>query len=86
MFSTDHDSVPSASVKETEQSPLTRNQRPVHTFPAYARLSGNINRSYGTRACDVARILIEELTESPVERRCEANGECPQCKFVIDAA
>ena len=32
MFSRDHDSVPSASVKETEQSPLTRNERPVRAF------------------------------------------------------
>jgi hypothetical protein len=29
--------------------------------------------------------MIEELTELPVERRCDADGECPQCEFVVDA-
>ncbi|MFB6248889.1 MAG: helix-turn-helix transcriptional regulator [Salinibacter sp.] len=40
-------------------------------------------RAHGKTACDLARTLIEELTERPVERRCDADGECPQCKFVI---
>lgn len=42
-------------------------------------------REHGEAACDVARALLEELTELPVERRCDAGGECPQCEFVIDA-
>jgi predicted ArsR family transcriptional regulator len=40
-------------------------------------------RVHGEAACDLARALIEELTELPVERQCDADGECPQCKFVI---
>jgi predicted ArsR family transcriptional regulator len=40
-------------------------------------------RAHGETACDLARALIEELTELPVERRCDADGECPQCTFVI---
>lgn len=40
-------------------------------------------RAHGETTCDLARALIEELTELPVERRCEADGECPQCAFVI---
>lgn len=42
-------------------------------------------RSHGEVACDLARAMIEELTELPVERRCDAEGECPQCEFVVDA-
>jgi predicted ArsR family transcriptional regulator len=40
-------------------------------------------RVHGEAACDLARALIEELTELPVERQCDADGECPECKFVI---
>ncbi|ABC45716.1 transcriptional regulatory protein, putative [Salinibacter ruber DSM 13855] len=42
-------------------------------------------RAHGEVACDLARAMIEELTELPVERRCDADGECPQCEFVVDA-
>lgn len=42
-------------------------------------------RAHGESACDLARALIEELTELPVERRCDADGECPQCEFVVGA-
>jgi predicted ArsR family transcriptional regulator len=40
-------------------------------------------RVHGEAACDLARALIEELTELPVERQCDADGECPECAFVI---
>lgn len=43
-------------------------------------------RAHGETACDLARTLIEELTELPVERRCDADGECPQCAFVVGGA
>ncbi|MFB6229674.1 MAG: helix-turn-helix transcriptional regulator [Salinibacter sp.] len=42
-------------------------------------------QAHGLRGCDLARALIEELTELPVERRCEVGGECPQCTFVVEA-
>ena len=41
-------------------------------------------RAHGEVACDLARAMIEELTELPVERRCDTDGECPQCEFVVD--
>lgn len=40
-------------------------------------------RAHGEVACDVASALLEELTELPVERRCDADETCPQCEFVI---
>jgi len=43
-------------------------------------------RAHGETACDLARTLVEELTELPVERRCDADGACPQCAFVIRGA
>lgn len=43
-------------------------------------------RAHGETACDLACALIEELTDLSVERHCNADEECPQCKFVIDAA
>jgi predicted ArsR family transcriptional regulator len=42
-------------------------------------------RAHGEVACDLARAMIEELTELPVERCCDADGEYPQCEFVVDA-
>jgi predicted ArsR family transcriptional regulator len=42
-------------------------------------------RAHGVAACDLARALIEELTELPVERRCDVDGDCPQCEFVVGA-
>jgi len=44
---------------------------------------GSAVEAHGTRACDLARALIEELTELPVERRCTTDGECTQCAFVV---
>jgi len=48
-------------------------------------LAGSV-RAHGETACDLARTLIEELTELPVDRRCDADGECPQCAFVVGRA
>jgi len=44
----------------------------------------SVVRAHGAQACEVARILIEELTDRPVERRCETDEEAPRCKFRID--
>jgi len=42
-------------------------------------------RVHGEAACDLARALIAELTELPVERQCTADDTCPQCAFVVEA-
>lgn len=38
---------------------------------------------HGAEACELARALIEELTEQPVERQCAIEEDEPQCKFVV---
>lgn len=42
-------------------------------------------RVHGEAACDLARALIEALTDLPVERRCDAGETCPHCEFVVEA-
>jgi len=42
--------------------------------------------AHGARACDLAAALIEELTDLPVDRRCQVQGECPECAFVVDCS
>jgi len=40
--------------------------------------------SHGELACTLATALIEELIEKPVEQRCQLEGDCPECTFLID--
>jgi len=44
----------------------------------------SVVKNHGAQACEVARVLIEELTGRPVERRCKTEEEAPRCKFRID--
>lgn len=39
---------------------------------------------HGEIACDMACALIEELTDLPIEQRCQTTGACPQCAFVVE--
>lgn len=43
----------------------------------------SIVEAHGEGACDLARALLEELIELPVERRCEIDGGCTNCRFSI---
>lgn len=43
----------------------------------------SVVKAHGARACEVARALIEELTDRPVERRCATEEDSLQCKFRI---
>lgn len=43
----------------------------------------SIVEAHGKRACDLARALLEELTELPVERSCEVESGCANCRFTI---
>lgn len=40
--------------------------------------------AHGPLACDLARALLEELTELPLERRCQVNADGPECVFVVE--
>lgn len=42
--------------------------------------------AHGERACDLARALLEELTELPVQRCCRVDSDTQECCFVVDAS
>lgn len=43
----------------------------------------SVVKAHGDQACELARALIEELTDRPVERQCATEEDSPQCKFRI---
>lgn len=43
----------------------------------------SVVKTHGDQACEVARALIEEITDRPVERQCATEEDSPQCKFRI---
>ncbi len=73
-----------AVLEEMGGLPLLREADGIYRIEGASCPIASVVKTHGESACTLARALLEELTELPVEQQCQTNGDCPECAFVVD--